>query len=142
LINNNIERIKLNRAQYVAMTGHVKSNIPEEACGILLGRIHKDKVLVQEVKPMRNITGSENMFTVDSEELYQNLIRAEYLGLEMVGIYHSHHMNSHPSSIDYVYMRLNPVIWVIFGLSRAEIIGVSAYRWVNGKVMKVELEVE
>nr|MDO8135225.1 M67 family metallopeptidase [Candidatus Njordarchaeum guaymaensis] len=141
MTNDNMKRIKLNRAQYDAMTGHVKSNIPEEACGILLGRIHKDTALVQEVKPMRNITSSENMFTVDPEELFRNLIRAESLGLEMVGIYHSHHMNPHPSSIDYVYMKLNPVVWVIFGISRTEITGVAAYRWLNGRVTKVGLEV-
>ena len=124
------------------MTSHIKNSIPEEACGILLGRIQEDIALVKEIRPMRNITGSESRFMVDTEELYRNLIRAESLGLEMVGIYHSHHMSPHPSSIDRVYMKLNPVVWVIFGLSRTEIIGIAAYRWLNGKVTEVELEVE
>jgi proteasome lid subunit RPN8/RPN11 len=123
------------------MTSHVKSVLPQEACGVLLGVVHKDTVSVQWVKTMRNIANSENIFNVDSEELYRNLIAAESLGLAMVGIYHSHHTIPHPSRIDNVYMRLNPVVWIIFGLSQREITGVAAYIWHNGKVTKVELKI-
>jgi proteasome lid subunit RPN8/RPN11 len=141
LISARTKRIILNKEQYDAMTSHVKGDLPREACGILIGLAHRDTVLVRQLTSMRNLSDSENIFNVDSQELYRSLIKAESLGMEMVGIYHSHHMIPHPSSIDHFYMKLNPVVWIIFGVSENEIIGVAAHRWHDGKVFRVELEV-
>jgi proteasome lid subunit RPN8/RPN11 len=141
LISGRIKRIILNKEQYEAMASHVRRDLPREACGILIGLAYRDRVLVRRVTSMRNLSDSENIFNVDSQELYRNLIIAESLGMEMVGIYHSHHMIPRPSSIDYFYMKLNPVVWIIFGVSENEIMGVAAHRWHNGKVFRVELEV-
>jgi proteasome lid subunit RPN8/RPN11 len=39
--------------------------------------------------------------------------------LNLIGIYHSHLEGSKPSATDLTYMRINPVIWLIYELSES-----------------------
>jgi proteasome lid subunit RPN8/RPN11 len=135
-----VKRLKLKRSAYEAMLNHVKRSIPKEACAVLLGKIVEETAIVEEVEFTRNVSRSEYKFSIEPEELYGILVKGEAKGLEMVGILHSHPITSHPSSADCVYMKLNPVVWVIFAIASFEIMGVSAYQYANDSLIEVELE--
>jgi proteasome lid subunit RPN8/RPN11 len=105
-------RVILSRQWVELIHDHSSSAYPEECCGLLLGRFEdagendsKTKTkLVVYVKRMENVFASEeryHRYTIDPSEFLKAEIEAESLGLEIVGIYHSHpNAAAKPSEFD------------------------------------------
>jgi [CysO sulfur-carrier protein]-S-L-cysteine hydrolase len=96
-----------------------RKNLPNESCSLLLGDIVDNEYRVKILKEMNNIANSEYSFNIDPDELmkvYQWTSKEE---LNLIGIYHSHLEGSKPSATDLTYMRINPVIWLIYELSES-----------------------
>jgi len=95
-----------------------KEYLPNESCCLLLGRIVNDnEYCVEQVKIMENKTHSEYSFQMDPDELMEVYQWASDNSLDIVGVYHSHLDGSAPSSTDLIFMKLNPVIWLIYEVS-------------------------
>lgn len=95
-----------------------KEDLPNESCCLLLGRIVNDnEYCVELVKIMENNTRSEYSFQMDPDELKEAYQWASNNSLNVVGVYHSHLDGSTPSSTDLIFMKLNPVIWLIYEVS-------------------------
>jgi len=95
-----------------------KEDLPYESCCLLLGRIVNDnEYCVEQVKIMENKTHSEYSFQMDPDELMEVYQWASNNSLDIVGVYHSHLDGSAPSSTDLIFMKLNPVIWLIYEVS-------------------------
>ena len=95
-----------------------KEYLPNESCCLLLGRIVNDnEYCVEQVKIMENKTHSEYSFQMDPDELMEVYQWASNNSLDIVGVYHSHLDGSAPSSTDLIFMKLNPVIWLIYEVS-------------------------
>ena len=95
-----------------------KEYLPNESCCLLLGRIVNDnEYCVEQVKIMENKTHSEYSFEMDPDELMEVYQWASNNSLDIVGVYHSHLDGSAPSSTDLIFMKLNPVIWLIYEVS-------------------------
>lgn len=68
------------------MHKHVRSCLPNEACGLLAGiRNH-----VHWVIPVVNVEMSSIRFRMDPHEQVAAMMRIEEKGMELMGIYHSH----------------------------------------------------
>lgn len=95
-----------------------KEDLPNESCCLLLGRIVNDnEYCVELVKIMENKRRSEYSFQMDPDELKEAYQWASNNSLDVVGVYHSHLDGSTPSSTDLIFMKLNPVIWLIYEVS-------------------------
>jgi [CysO sulfur-carrier protein]-S-L-cysteine hydrolase len=95
-----------------------KEDLPNESCCLLLGRIvNNNEYRVELVKRMDNKTRSEYSFQIDPDELMEVYQWASNNSLDIVGVYHSHLHGSAPSSTDLIFMKLNPVIWLIYEVS-------------------------
>jgi proteasome lid subunit RPN8/RPN11 len=95
-----------------------KEDLPNESCCLLVGRIVNDnEYCVEQVKIMENKTHSEYSFQMDPDELRAVYQWASKNSLDIVGVYHSHLDGSTPSSTDLIFMKLNPVIWLIYEVS-------------------------
>ena len=95
-----------------------KEDLANESCCLLLGRIVNDnEYCVEQVKIMENKTHSEYSFQMDPDELMEVYQWASNNSLDIVGVYHSHLDGSAPSSTDLIFMKLNPVIWLIYEVS-------------------------
>jgi proteasome lid subunit RPN8/RPN11 len=95
-----------------------KEDLPNESCCLLLGRIVNDnEYCVELVKIMENKTRSQYSFQMDPDELKEAYQWASNNSLDVVGVYHSHLDGSTPSSTDLIFMKLNPVIWLIYEVS-------------------------
>ena len=95
-----------------------KEDLANESCCLLLGRIVNDnEYCVEQVKIMENKTHSEYSFEMDPDELMEVYQWASNNSLDIVGVYHSHLDGSAPSSTDLIFMKLNPVIWLIYEVS-------------------------
>lgn len=76
---------------------HSRSELPNEACGILAGR----QGVVEKAYEMTNAEKSPQNFFMDAREQLKVTKEIRNLGLEMVGIYHSHvASHAYPSAHD------------------------------------------
>lgn len=69
---------------------HVIEEHPIEACGILLGRVHEGRGIVEKALRLRNILASNASFWFDLREWMSAILNARKEGLSYIGIYHSH----------------------------------------------------
>ena len=94
----------LTRRHLKQIQEHLKQGYPYEACGILVGASDANGRTVVEVLPTGN-GREENVqhkrYTIPPEDLLWGELRAEHLGMEVIGYFHSHpdHTAS-PSEVD------------------------------------------
>jgi proteasome lid subunit RPN8/RPN11 len=71
---------------------HGKRAYPNECCGVLLGRIENSRKSVVKLKPMENARedSPQNRYLISSRDLLEAEKAARALGLDIVGVYHSH----------------------------------------------------
>ncbi|MCS7103284.1 MAG: M67 family metallopeptidase [Candidatus Korarchaeum sp.] len=80
---------------------HTKEEFPREACGLLLGLMKNRDIIINLSYRARNVSGSQYLYEVDPLDTYRALEEAESLGLELVGVYHSHPFGRpSPSRVD------------------------------------------
>ena len=91
----------------------VKDSRPFESCAILLGKCDKGQYFVQEIIPNQNEESSEIRFTIDDNRLFEIYKLADDKNMSVIGIFHSHPSLPFPSETDKVYMKINPVPWII-----------------------------
>ena len=94
-----------------------KEDFPNESCSLLLGNIVANEYCVKKLKKMENVAHSEYSFNMDPDELMKAYQWTSANGLNVIGIFHSHMVGVNPSSTDLTFMKINPVIWVIYDVS-------------------------
>jgi proteasome lid subunit RPN8/RPN11 len=85
--------LKLTTDIYSKITAHLQAAYPNEGAGILLGSGDGDGKTVQAVKPFGNNFEAGEQFhryLITAEDMLAGEIEAEQLGLDVVGIFHSH----------------------------------------------------
>jgi len=68
----------------------VSERVPEEACGILAGRLKGELYQAKCVFPTTNLLHSATRYRIDPVEQLAVFNQMDAQGLELVGIYHSH----------------------------------------------------
>ncbi len=93
-------------------------SLPNESCALLAGEIKEKEtyreVRVQEILVARNAEKSIVSFSIDEMELIDLYEKAETAGLQVVSIFHSHPSKPIPSSTDLKFMKINPIVWLIY----------------------------
>lgn len=113
-------KITLSSKQLDELKKLASDSLPMESCALLAGTAGKETV-VREVITTGNADRSEVSFSITPEELLNAYMKAESLGLEIIGIFHSHPAPARPSGKDAEYMELNPVPWVIMSTTTGEV---------------------
>jgi proteasome lid subunit RPN8/RPN11 len=92
----------LTEAILAAMVADCIDGFPLEACGLLVGVTDRNgEVSVTLCIPAHNAARSARVYTVEPRDLLKADRRAEALGAELVGVYHSHtHTDAYPSPTD------------------------------------------
>ena len=85
-------RLIIPGAVMVELRAHLEAGYPNEACGVLIGRIAQGTYSVSEFHPMRNIVEDRphDRYRFDDLEHLRVQRDAERRGLEIIGIVHSH----------------------------------------------------
>ena len=108
-------KIILTESQRDILSKHAIEKIPNESCALLFGKTENDQLVVQDLFVTENIEKSPVNFTISNEQLIQGYQKAEDKKLEVIGIFHSHpDSEPYPSTTDKKFMKINPVVWVIF----------------------------
>ncbi len=86
--------IALSELHRAAIASHAQADHPEECCGLMLGVVGEDgRKIVRELLPISNEREADarrNRFLIGPMEMLRGERHARSLGLDIVGIYHSH----------------------------------------------------
>jgi len=74
------------------LSAHICEGYPFETCGTLIGKTTDQGTSIQEVRVCKNLNKKrrEDRFDLDPDDFLQNDLEAQHLGLDIVGIWHSH----------------------------------------------------
>jgi proteasome lid subunit RPN8/RPN11 len=84
--------LMISRELIESIREHGKRAYPNECCGVLLGRIENSRKSVVKLRPMENARedSPQNRYLISSRDLLEAEKAARALGLDIVGVYHSH----------------------------------------------------
>ena len=138
--------MRLSRGDYLAVLGHCYDGLPDEACGMLAGRLRPGSLLpdgrIDVVYPCKNADASARTYTVDSRDLIRALRDAESKGLELVGVFHSHtHTDAWPSATDVRQAAEPNWLYVIVSLKDGDPV-LRSFRIVDGNIGEVPVVLE
>lgn len=82
--------IILNKLHYEDMLAHCMMELPNEACGLIAGRVDDDKKIVEKIYLLSNIDKSPEHFSMDPQEQFAAVKDMRGNGLVLLGNFHSH----------------------------------------------------
>lgn len=93
--------IKLKKSDFDKIVEHAKSELPNEACGLIAGRVDGEVKVVEKVYFLTNIDHSNEHFSLDPKEQLAAIKDMRANGLVPLGNWHSHPESpSRPSDED------------------------------------------
>jgi len=93
-----ISRVLLERIRHQA-----HANYPDECCGLLLGQEAETDRFVRDIREVQNSFEGlrHNRYLISPTDVYEAEKSAQELGLQVIGVYHSHPDHAaQPSQID------------------------------------------
>ena len=93
--------IKLSTEDYEAIVSYARSQLPNEACGLIAGSIDGDDKIIKKVYMLTNVDYSPEHFSLDPKEQLAAVKDMRQNGLVPLGNWHSHpETPSRPSDED------------------------------------------
>lgn len=131
--------ISLSKELFLRIVKHCKEDLPDEACGILAGK----NDTVEKVYAMINADKSPENFIMDPAEQLKVMKELRNLGLEMVGIYHSHVASeAYPSARDIELAFYPEARYCIVTLKDKDNPRMRAFRIKEGKITEEEVSIK
>ena len=129
----------LKKEHFNSVVKQCTRELPNEACGMLAGKAHK----VEKVYEMTNSEKSPETFFMDAKEQLKIMKEIRALGLEMIGIYHSHVASPpYPSSHDVELAFYPEASYVIVSLKDKAKPSVRSFKIQDGKITEEEVKTE
>jgi len=135
-----VSSIRLNVDKVESLTSLARDTLPWESCALLLGEASTQnlaEIIVSDLIILKNSDSSPVSFSIDPVDLINAYQVSEARNLQVVGIFHSHPAEPFPSSTDKKYMKINPVVWLIYSTVTNE----SRAYILEDKLKEVELRV-
>lgn len=111
------ERLVLGRSVWRELVGHCRREAPNEACGVLGGRLIAGGQRAELAVPVANVLANPRRYRMDPRGLMAAFDRIEDAGLEEVAYYHSHPASPpSPSKTDIAEARIGTVRMLIVSL--------------------------
>ena len=91
--------LEIPRDCYFALVAHALDGLPDEACGLIVGRFGSD--VVGLFVPLRNAAASSKIYEIDPTDWAAAEDAADRQKLAILGVVHSHtHTSAYPSPTD------------------------------------------
>jgi [CysO sulfur-carrier protein]-S-L-cysteine hydrolase len=108
-------KIEIRKSIYEKIVEHAKAGFPNEACGLLAGKV---KTQATEFYPMRNMDEASISYFMDPKEQLRAFKQMREEGVELTGIFHSHVASeAYPSQKDIRLAFYPEVSYLILSLS-------------------------
>lgn len=113
--------IQLKKQDYDGMIAFCTKALPNEACGLLAGRIEGEHLSIEHLYYLKNLDQSPEHFTMDPREQLEAMKDARKRGLQILGNYHSHPNSPPRPSKEDIKLALDPKgIYLILSLKNLE----------------------
>jgi [CysO sulfur-carrier protein]-S-L-cysteine hydrolase len=136
--------VRLTEQQHAVIVGHCYDGYPDEACGLLTGRLvgSESDGRITDAVPCVNAARSALTYTVDGRDFLRVSREAEARGDEVVGVWHSHtHTDAYPSPTD-VNLASDPM-WIYAIVSLRDGVPVlRAYRIRNRVIAELPVSLQ
>ena len=94
-------KIRLKKSDFEKFLSHAQKELPNEACGLIAGRINENEKIAEEVYLLTNTDHSNEHFSLDPKEQLAAVKDMRGKGLIPLGNWHSHPESpSRPSDED------------------------------------------
>ncbi|HVI41761.1 MAG TPA: M67 family metallopeptidase, partial [Anaerovoracaceae bacterium] len=140
-VNLEITTVRIKKADYDAIAAHAKSELPNEACGLIAGTAEGDVKTVKKVYLLTNPDQSPEHFSIDPKEQLAAVKEMRTLGLSPLGNFHSHPSTPARPSQEDIRLAFDPnASYLILSLAAEEPV-LKAFRIKGPKVTPQELEI-
>ena len=129
--------LRLTTESHLAMLAHGLDGLPDEACGLLVGRLPDGDVgECVRFEPCGNAAASSRVYTIEPRDHLRVDRQADDDGLEIIGVMHSHtHTEPYPSPTDVAQAPDPSWHYVIVSL-RAESARLRSFRIVDDGIVE------
>jgi [CysO sulfur-carrier protein]-S-L-cysteine hydrolase len=129
--------LRIDDDQYEALVAHARAEYPNEACALLAGR---DGV-VERVYALPNAEASPTFYIVEPKAQLRAMNEMDDLGLDLVGIFHSHVATAaYPSRTDVELAAYPDAAYLILSLADLDAPVLRAFSIRDGEVTERPLE--
>ena len=120
---------------HAAMVAHALDGLPDEACGLMVGRLDTGVgALVDTFEPCANVAASSRIYSISPKDFLRIERAADDAGADIVGVMHSHtHTEPYPSVTD-VNQAPDPAWHYVIVSLRDEAPMLRSYRIVDGGI--------
>lgn len=122
-------QLRISPAHLAAIAAHLQDALPNESCGLLIGRQGGAATLVDEVVRSANLSAAPDAFEVDPALLlrFQRELRGS--ARRLVGLYHSHpEGRPEPSARDIAGATYPGFVWLISARDKGGAVVHRAFR--------------
>lgn len=131
--------VTLKKELFEQIVSQCRKEFPNEACGILAGKNKR----VEKVYAMTNIDKSPATYFMDTKEQFKVMKDMRNLGLEMLGIYHSHLASAaYPSGHDIALALYPETSYVILSLKDKDNPEIRSFKINAGQVIEEGIKIE
>ncbi|MCD8397303.1 MAG: M67 family metallopeptidase [Lachnospiraceae bacterium] len=135
--------IHLKREDYDKMISHAFAQLPEEACGLIGGRIEGGEKYIENVYLLTNIDHSREHFSLNSKEQLSAVRDMRKNGWKPLGNWHSHPESpSRPSQEDIRLAFDSSASYLILSLENQTAPVLNSFHVEKGEVEKENLVLE
>ena len=120
--------LQISKSLIQQIEAHGESHYPEEGAGLILGRFLGETRNAEQLLPLENqfeASSRHNRYMIEPEEMIRAEIKAEDLGLDIIGVFHSH--PNHPA-IPSEFDRERALPWYSYIITRVDPSGASESR--------------
>jgi [CysO sulfur-carrier protein]-S-L-cysteine hydrolase len=110
-------RLLLPTPLFEEMIAQARAELPNECCGILVGRLNGDRGIVERRYPLVNAAASPRDYLSDGESMFRAFRDYTERDLDVLAVYHSHPSSAPVPSRKDLEMNYSPdVVNLIIGL--------------------------
>jgi proteasome lid subunit RPN8/RPN11 len=136
-----IVTVKLKKADFDKIAAHAKAGLPNEACGLIAGRLDGAVKVVEQVYLLSNPDHTPEHFSVDHKVQLAAVKDMRANGLEPLGNFHSHPATPARPSAEDIKLAYDPrASYLIVSLAEKTPI-LKAFAVANGKAAPETLEI-
>ena len=135
--------IKLSKSDFEKILSHARSELPNEACGLIAGEILGDDKIIRKVYLLTNVDHSNEHFSLDPKEQLAAVKDMRQNGLSPLGNWHSHPESpSRPSDEDKRLAYDSTASYMILSLMDIESPVLNSFKIRGENAEKEELVIE
>jgi proteasome lid subunit RPN8/RPN11 len=133
--------VRLKHSDYEAIVAHARSGLPNEACGLIAGKIDNDIKTVDKIYVLSNPDSSPEHFSIDPKEQLAAVKDMRALGLVPLGNFHSHPATPARPSEEDIRLSYDPKASYLIVSLAEETPVLKAFGVIGGEVTAQTLEI-